>query len=698
MGQFSFQYPIWFIGICLLVAIASGLLMYYKSRLLSDKSFGQKLLLCLLRISAVSLILLLLLNPFYKYYKQSIKKPVLIFAQDVSSSFRSKDSSFLKLYIQNRDKTETDLSEKYDVVHIEFANKATRTKTDQFNGKSTNLSTVFDYAADQLDLENLKGIILATDGIYNSGMNPLYHSTLKQIPVYPLLFGDTLPEKDLSVTSLFFNEIIYAGDKFAVQADLQSWNLENESFTVSLKKYNDGQWNTLKSEVIKIQQKKFFQTKEFVIQTDAPGINRYKIECSTLSSETNTKNNQREFYVEVLDSKKKVLILSYAVHPDIAALQEALVSNKNYEVEIKTINEPVSNLEKYSLLITHQLPAASGNGSQIIQQAKSMKVPVLLILGSQTDIASFNKCQDIVQITGTSKSANEALPLYRKAFNQFTFSDKTQESFQKYPPINAVYGNYNVDPSASILLYQKIGKVETNYPLWICSDKNGYRTSIILGEGIWKWKLNEFMSSNSFDPFFELINKTVQYTSTKEDKRKFRVLQDKRIFDEGESIGFNAEFYNDNLERINTPDANLSITGPGNVKYDYSFSKPENYYTLDAGSLAPGDYSYQANLNWNRKDYQATGKFSIQSLDIENSYKVADFGLLRNLAQQSGGNVYLPNQLDQLSADLIENKSAKPIITQNLEINPLIDQKWVFLILFLCLALEWFLRRYWGSY
>ena len=269
---------------------------------------------------------------------------------------------------------------------------------------------------------------------------------------------------------------------------------------------------------------------------------------------------------------------------------------------------------------------------------------------------------------------------------------------QKYPPINAVYGNYSLDPSASILLFQKIGKIETNYPLWVCSEKNGYRVSVILGDGLWKWKLNDYMNSNTFQSFFELINKTVQYTSTKEDKRKFRVIQNKRIFDEGESIGFHAEFYNDNLERINTSDANLSIVGPGNVKYDYSFSKPENYYSLEIGSLPPNDYSYQATLQWNRKDYTANGKFSIQSLDIENSYKVADFSLLRNLAQHSGGMAYEANSLQQLTNDLYENQTAKPIISQNLEINPLIEQKWVFFIIFIFLALEWFLRRFWGSY
>lgn len=94
MGQFSFQYPVWTIGLCLIIALIAGLALYYKTSQLSDRTFGQKLLLSILRVVSVLLILLLLLNPLYKYFKQTIQKPILVFAQDVSSSIVSKDSSF----------------------------------------------------------------------------------------------------------------------------------------------------------------------------------------------------------------------------------------------------------------------------------------------------------------------------------------------------------------------------------------------------------------------------------------------------------------------------------------------------------------------------------------------------------------------------------------------------------------------------
>jgi hypothetical protein len=50
-------------------------------------------------------------------------------------------------------------------------------------------------------------------------------------------------------------------------------------------------------------------------------------------------------------------------------------------------------------------------------------------------------------------------------------------------------------------------------------------------------------------------------------------------------------------------------------------------------------------------------------------------------------------------ADLIKNKETiKPVIYQTSQTNPIINLKWIFAILAALLALEWFLRRYFGAY
>jgi hypothetical protein len=43
-------------------------------------------------------------------------------------------------------------------------------------------------------------------------------------------------------------------------------------------------------------------------------------------------------------------------------------------------------------------------------------------------------------------------------------------------------------------------------------------------------------------------------------------------------------------------------------------------------------------------------------------------------------------------------ETAKPVIYQETKITELIHAKWFFLLIVCCLALEWFLRKYLGSY
>jgi p-aminobenzoyl-glutamate transporter AbgT len=68
------------------------------------------------------------------------------------------------------------------------------------------------------------------------------------------------------------------------------------------------------------------------------------------------------------------------------------------------------------------------------------------------------------------------------------------------------------------------------------------------------------------------------------------------------------------------------------------------------------------------------------------------------LSRGSGGETVLPNQLDALFERIQTKNSLKPIMYQTAKANPVINIKWIFFALFLLLAIEWFLRRYFGGY
>ncbi|MCC6752766.1 MAG: hypothetical protein IT266_02155 [Saprospiraceae bacterium] len=698
MEQISFSYPAWVLVPCLLLALGCSALVYYRSQALSDKSSGAKWLLFVLRTLAAFLILLLLLNPIFKIFRKELRRPVLVMAQDVSRSLDAINQERRQEYLQARNEMEAALSEKYELVRLEFGQRVRTIRTDSFVSPYSDLSSAFDHCQNNLDLRTLNGVIFASDGIYNQGKNPLYHPLLSQIPVYSILVGDTTAFKDLSLANLYHSEIIHSGDPFAVQLDVKARNCSGEPFSLTVSEYTDGAWKQAAITQFKINASPFFQTAEFVLKSKMPGIYRYRLEASRLPGEKNTANNSREFYIEVLETKARVLIWAHSPHPDVAAIRNALLKTDRYTVDVVYSYDNNFESSNYQLVILHQIPSASKISSTLLNSLREGKMPVVFVTGEATDISQFNAFQDVIRITNGNRSTNEVTPHLNPDFNSFTQPEALSTYTQRSAPLTCLFGTYETHPSASVFLYQKIGKVQTQYPLWVLSEKAGQRRAFILGTGLWKWRLSEFGNTNQTQIFDELISKTIQYAITKSDDRRLRVNSSKSVYPSGEPVFFTAEFYNDNLERINQPDLQLDIIDEKKSRFPFVFSKTDNYYTLNGGSFSPGSYQYVAKVNWNQKEFRKDGRFTISSFDLESAETTADFELLRNLSDKSGGKSFLPNDLDQLTSQLMQQTESKATLYFNIDFIPLIDIKWVFMAIFALLATEWFLRRFWGSY
>lgn len=192
--------------------------------------------------------------------------------------------------------------------------------------------------------------------------------------------------------------------------------------------------------------------------------------------------------------------------------------------------------------------------------------------------------------------------------------------------------------------------------------------------------------------------KTFVYTSIKEDKRKFRSSVTKNIFKENENVFFDAELYNNAYQLINDPDAFLVIKNSKGENFEFTFSKMSNAYSLDAGRFPEGKYNFTASTNLAGEALTQSGRFTVESIQLELFNTTADHSLLRNISESNGGAFYLPQNLTQLSSDLQANNAIKPTVYATTNTKPIIHFKWLFVVLFLFLALEWFLRRFYGQY
>lgn len=699
MLDLTFQYPAWFLFFCVLLGLGYALLLYYRDTTFSEQSKNLNLWLGILRFLAVTLLSALLLSPLLKSLLVETKKPVIVLAQDQSESVGAElQGDALNQYKQNWQSLRDNLSNDYEVHEIAFGDQVREGVDFNFTDKVSNVSELLRGIYDLYGGQNLGAVVLATDGIYNEGSNPAYVDAPLSAPVYTVALGDTTPKKDLLIKRVFNNKIAYLGDKFTIQVDVVANNCAGQQTVLNVSKMTDGQAHALQSIPVNINSNDFFVTKEVQIEADQPGVAEFAISVAALPGEATTANNRKEIYVDVLDARQKILLLANSPHPDLSAIKSTLDLNKNYAVSLAYINDPGLDVTKYDFVVLHNLPSATNEISGLLNTLNDKRIPRLFIAGMQTSYGALAKAQGLVSMQSDARQSDDVAGIVSPAFAAFNLDPKIAEELPRFNPVTSAFGNFGATQQAQVLLFKRIGKVDTQQPLLAVGETNGIKTGLFLAEGLWRWRLFDYLQHQNNEIFDELIGKTVQYLSVKEDKRKFRINQDKNIFNENEPVTFGAELYNDNYELTNDPDVSMSIRNREGKEFTYTFNKLGKAYALNAGILPVGSYTYKASTIFNGQSLPFEGKFSVQPIQLELFETTANHSVLRNLSSKFGGETVYPAQLASIADKIKANQTVKPVIYQSTSTNPLINLKWIFALLALLLTAEWFFRRYFGAY
>ncbi len=688
----TFQYPIWYLLFCLLLGGVGAGLLYWGDKTFKEKSTWLHRLLAILRGLALSLIAALLLSPMLKTTIEEIKKPIIVVAQDQSESIGTIGDSVK--YRSEINALIEKLGDKYDVQTYSFGDRVREGIDFSYKDKVSNIADVLKSTYDLYSTQNLGAVILATDGIYNAGANPIYPAAKLNAPVFSIALGDTTPKKDVVLKRVLHNNIAYLGDKFNIQIDLAANNCAGATTNVNIAKINAGNATNLQNANVTIDKNSFFTTKEITIEASQVGVQQFRVTASAVAGEQTTLNNTKDIFIEVLDARTKIVLLANAPHPDLAALSTAISTNKNYNVKIQYANEgaPIDA----DFVILHQLPSMTNGIDNIMATLNQKRTPRLFVVGTQSDVRKVSAQQSMVSLNANVNQTNDVQAILNPNFSLFTL-EKDWAGVAQFPPLLSPFGDYKEITGGQTLLYQKIGKVDTKYPLLTLGESNNIRTGILTAEGIWKWRMFDFLQHQNQTLFDGLMSKTIQYLSVKEDKRKFRVSLEKNIFNENEPINMVAELYNNSYELVNDADARLVLTDEKSKQFNFNFNKSGRSYALALGILPVGTYNYRAAVNQNGQELTADGKFTVQPIQLELFETTANHSALYAMAQQSGGAVVTSN-IAQL-ADMIQAKNTiKPVLYVTNKTQSVINLKWIFGLLLLLLAAEWFIRRYWGSY
>ena len=416
------------------------------------------------------------------------------------------------------------------------------------------------------------------------------------------------------------------------------------------------------------------------------GLQVFKAKIFSKEKEKNIYNNTKNFAVEIIDQKTNVALVSAINHPDIGALKRAIETNAQRKV---TIVKPqlINLLKDYSVLIFYQ---PTTEFKSVFESNKLAGINTFIITGTNTDFNFLNQQQNNLTFKMSAQKED-----YLAGFNsQFNLFATENLGFENLPPLQNSFGTVTVKGIVSTLLSSKIRNIDTNAPLLAFAENQGKRSGFLLGENIWKWRLQSKVDNQSFEKFDVFIDKIIQYLASN-DSKKSLVVTHENFYNSGEAIDISAQYFNKNYEFDDRARLTISVTNSKTKQTkNYDLLKGTNFFKVNLDGLSAGRYNFSVTELNSKTKY--SGQFEILDFDIEKQFVNPDVEKLNQLASLTQGKVNYPNQVETLIKSLLENENYKAIQKEIVIKTPLIDWLWLLVLISISLAAEWFIRKYNG--
>jgi len=659
--------------------IAGGLSFYFNLYKAKTKS-KVNLVLAFLRFVSIFCLLLLLVNPIISRSTFEIIKTPLVLVVDNSSSIIDLKSNESVLESYKKITQNKALQNKFDLQSYQFDSEFQSSETFNFKGKQTNIDEV---------AKNLKSsfknttfpTVLITDGNQTSG-NDFVYSFDPNNKIYPIIVGDTTTFLDLKVNQLNVNKYAFLKNKFPVEVFLQYSGNKKLTANFSISQGN----SILNTQSVTFSPSKKSMVLNALLAADKVGLQVFKATISTKEKEKNTYNNSKNFAVEVADQKTNIAIVAAINHPDIGALKRAIETNAQRKVTVIKPNK-ISDLKDYNILIFYQ---PTTEFKSVFEKAKLAGINTFIITGTNTDFNFLNQQQTNL-VFKMSGEKEDYLAGFNSQFSLFAIDDF---GFEIFPPLQNSFGTVTTNGTVSTLLWSKIRSIETTTPLLAFAENQGKRSVFLLGENSWKWRLQSHVDTQSFVKYDVFIDKIMQFLASN-DSKKSLVVNHENYYNSGDAIEISAQYFNKNYEFDEKARLTISVTNTKTKqRKNYDLLKGNNSFKVNLDGLLPGQYTFSVKELNSNTIYNS--HFEILDFDIEKQFVNPDVLKLSQLATETKGVIYYPNQIDNLIKTLLENEKYNAIQKSISTKTPLIDWIWLLILIAISLSGEWFIRKYNG--
>ncbi len=667
-----------------------------------------------LRFFALAILLFLLMEPIWQRITEHSQPPVLAVLLDnsLSLSDQSADDEDDPRHFPDQVRSIVDALPAIDgeFRFFSFGSEVNSLGSDassasgalSFDEERTDISAGLQGVRDRLSTDNLQGVLVVSDGLYNTGRNPLNVAERYPHAIHTVVVGDTTEQRDVLVQRASTNEIAYVDVEQPVEATIRATGARAETVTVSLR---DGD-AILDEESITLPEGNGERTVSLSFTPSEEGLKQLDVVVSGIEAQITDRNNRRSVGTQVLERRRQVLLVSGGPTPTMGAVRRVLEADEDVEVQTFTQRTATSfyegdlpeTLDEKSLVILLGFPSSATSPELVdrLQQAVEDGLPLLYIHsrhGALDQVATTLGDWLPVSLDTASGSQEARVEVTAAGRGHSVLEGLSDEiaAMDRLPPLRAAGGTWEETPDARTLL-ELAGE---NQPLLTVRSRAGHRSATWLGSNLWDWFTlpEELAELDALAP--TLTSNLVEWLATDEDDRLVRVSPTELEFTGSESVTFEGEVYNESLNPVSDATVRLEIEDQAGDTFPYTMEALGNgQYRLDAGTLPEGRYSYRATATRDETEFGTdAGNFQVEQSVLEFLQTRADAPFMRQLANRSGGTFFIPEDVERL-ADILDEDSGFSAKEQTLRTEtPLWHLPWLMLLAVLLLAAEWAWRK-----
>lgn len=669
---------IWIILSGILALFLALFQYWYQSK---KRSFVFKVL-AVLRFFTIFSILLLLVNPKVENERFYNEKPKLVVVADNSSSVSFLNQQQTVSNLIKSLKSNTALNNKFDLDFFAFGDDIKMTDSLNFDKSQTNISQALKELND-IYKSDIAPTILISDGNQTYGSDFTFESLKYKQPIFPIIIGDTTIYADLKLQQLNVNKYAFYKNKFPIEAIITYNGDVSVSSNFQILNGNTVVW----SQNIQLDKIKNSEVLNITLPANQIGLFTYKAKIVPLDNEKNIINNVKDFAIEVVNEKSNIAIVSDYLHPDLGMFKKSIESNEQRSAKILKTNEFISQINDFQMVILYQ---PNNKFRTVFEALQTNPLNRFIIAGTKTDWNFLNGITSHYKHDINSQT-EDYLPISNANFSEFIVPDL---EFETFPPLKGKFGNVTFSSPYQTILYKQIGSVTTNQPLLATLDQNGMRQAILFGEDIWRWRAQSYLNNESFQEFDDFTGKLIQYLASKKRKERLNV-EFESFYNGNTAVIISAQYFNKTYEFDNRENLIIQIKDDvSGETQSFPFVLKNKSYEVDLSNLKASDYSFTVTAT--NSNISKSGKFKILAYNIEEQFLNANVLKMKTTASNTNGAMYFPDNMTQLIDDLIEDSRFVVIEKSTKNTVSLINWKYLLALIALCLASEWFIRKYNG--